>query len=63
MTNERTKPTELVLSWLCATLMGQDIYFEKGEIADSMIRVGFKSVHSRTINFMANTMDMDIAHK
>lgn len=63
LTNERTKPSELVLSWLCATLMGHDIYFEKGEIADSMIRVGFKSVHSRTINFVGYTMDMDIARK
>ena len=63
LTNERTKPTEIVLSFLCATLMGQDINFEKGEIADSMIRVGFKSVHSRTINYIGYTTNMDIARK
>ncbi len=63
LTNERTKPTEIVLSFLCATLMGQDINFEEGEIADSMIRVGFKSVHSRTINYIGYTTNMDIARK
>ena len=62
LTNEQTKPASLVSSFLCMTLMGQDFSFNQGEIADSMIRTGFKSVQSRTIDYIFD-MDMDVARK
>lgn len=62
LTDEQTKPASLTLGFLCMTLMGQDLSFNQGEIADAMIRTGFKSVQSRTVEDLFD-MDMDIARK
>ncbi len=62
LTDEQTKPASLTLGFLGMTLMGQDFSFSQGEIADAMIRTGFKSVQSRTIDYLFD-MDMDIARK
>ena len=62
LTDEQTKPASLTISFLCMTLMGQDFTFKQGEIADAMIRTGFKSVQSRTVDYLWD-MDMDIARK
>ena len=63
LTNERTKPDIMVISMITMTLMGQDMCFNQGEIADSMLRVGFKSVRSRTLDTDWGPMDLDIARK
>ena len=63
LTNERTKPDVMVISMITMTLMGQDICFNQGEIADSMLRVGFKSVRSRTLDTDWGPMDLDIGRK
>ena len=63
LTRERTKPSEMVLGMLSSTLMGQDMGFDQGFIADSMLRVGFKSVCSRTMNTPGGPMDLDIGRK
>ncbi len=63
LTHERTKPEIMVLAWLSAALTGQDLGFDQGFIADSMLRVGFKSVRSRTVDTPIGPMDLDIGRK
>ncbi len=63
LTHERTKPEIMVLSWLPTALMGQDMGFDQGFIADSMLRVGFKSVRSRPLDTPIGPMDLDIGRK
>lgn len=48
LTDERTKPVEMVNSMLPMSLRWSGSMFEQGEIALAMLRAGFKSVHSRT---------------
>jgi SAM-dependent methyltransferase len=63
LTDERTKPDNHVLSMMSMSLMGLDMYFDQGEIAGSMIRVGFKSVRSRTMDTNWGPMNLDIGRK
>nr|CBH39948.1 conserved hypothetical protein, O-methyltransferase family [uncultured archaeon] len=63
LTYERTKPDAMVLSMMPMALTGQDMRFDQGEIADSMLRVGFKSVRSRTQDTDWGPMDLDIGRK
>ncbi len=42
---------------------GQDMQFDQGEIADSMLRVGFRSVRSRTLDTDGGPMDPDVGRK
>jgi predicted O-methyltransferase YrrM len=62
-THERTKPENLVLGLLPMSLMGQESSFKYGYVADSMLRVGFKSVRSRTLNTAWGPMELDIGRK
>jgi len=66
LTHERTKPEIHLLSWLGTMLSSQGMMaemFDQGEIADSMLRVGFKSVRSRTLDTDWGPMDFDIGRK
>ncbi|MFB0504290.1 MAG: methyltransferase, partial [Candidatus Bathyarchaeia archaeon] len=63
LTHERTKPEITVLLLLSMALAGQDAGFDQGYIADSMLRGGFKSVRSRTLNTPLGPMELDIARK
>lgn len=63
LTEERTKPEPMVLMIMSMTMMGRDLALSQGEIADSMLRVGFKSVRSRTLDTDWGPMDLDIAQK
>jgi hypothetical protein len=63
LTHERTKPDAMVLSMTPMALMGQDMRFDQGFIADSMLRVGFKSVRSRTLDTDWGPMDLDVGRK
>ncbi len=63
LTGERTKPGEMVLGMLSSALMGQDIGLDQGFIADSMLRVGFRSVRSRTLDTPMGPVDLDIGRK
>ena len=63
MTNEGTKPGNLVLGLLSMVLMGQEAGVEQGYIADSMLRVGFRSVHSQALNTVWGPMELDIGRK
>jgi len=61
--HERTKPETLVLGLLSMALMGQELEVLQGHIADSMLRVGFKSVHSQTLETGWGPMELDIGRK
>ena len=63
LTHERTKPDCHVLCTMSMALMGQDMCFDQGFIADSMLQAGLKSVSSRTLNTDWGPMDMDIGRK
>ena len=63
LTHERTKPEICVLSLLSMAFGGHDTRFDQGFVADSMLRVGFKSVRSRTLNTPLGPMELDIARK
>nr|CBH38866.1 conserved hypothetical protein, O-methyltransferase family [uncultured archaeon] len=63
LTHERTKPDAMVLSMMPMALMGQDMRFDQGFIAGSMLQVGFKSVRSRTLDTDWGPMDLDIGRK
>ena len=60
---ERTKPDIMALSWMPTALMGQHWGFDQGVIANCMLRVGFTSVRSRTIDTPIGPMDLDIGRK
>jgi hypothetical protein len=62
LTEEMTKP-EMALDWLSSNLLGQDWSIEKGLIADLLIKTGFKSVLSRTIESPLGILDVDIGRK
>ena len=62
-THERTKPESIVLSLLSMALMGQEAGIEQGDIAESMLRVGFTSVRSRALDTFMGPMELDIARK
>jgi len=63
MTHEGTKPENTVLGLLSSALMGQEAVFDKGYIADSMVKAGFKTTCSRTIDTFMGLMELDIARK
>ncbi|MGP8320072.1 MAG: hypothetical protein ACT6FD_04695 [Methanosarcinaceae archaeon] len=63
LTHERTRPDKHVISMISLSLMGQDMCFDQGEIADSMLRVGFRSVRSRTLDTDWGPMDIDIGRR
>ncbi len=63
LTHERTRPEIMVTTWLSMALTGQDMGFEQGFIADSILRVGFKSVRSRTLDTPMGPMDLEIGRK
>ena len=63
LTDERTKPESMVLMIMSMTMMGRDLALDQGEIANSMLRAGFKSVRSRTLDTCWGPMDLDIGRK
>ena len=62
-TDERTRPAEHIAGFLGFEMMGADFAFSQGEIADTMIRSGFRSVRSFTVNWNIGPMDIDIGRK
>ncbi len=63
LTGERTVPEEFVLSNLSNALMGHDFGIDQGKIAQTMERVGFSRISSRTVDTPMMPMDLDIAWK
>ncbi len=63
LTAGRTKPEEMVLAWMGWAMTGRDMAFQQGDIAGSMLRVGFKSVRGRTLDAPMGPMDLEIGRK
>jgi predicted O-methyltransferase YrrM len=63
MTHENTKPDVMLAHTPHALAAGKTMTFKQGQIADAMIRTGFKSVQSRTLKTPLHDMDLDIARK
>jgi len=61
--DERTKPANLVCEFLIPELMGMDFAIAQGEIADAMLRTGFRSVRSFTKHSGMGEMDVTIGRK
>ena len=55
LNREKTAPAASVISWLSTSLMGADMSFERGVIADAMLRAGFVSTQSQMFD------DFDLA--
>jgi predicted O-methyltransferase YrrM len=63
MTHEQTQP-DVMLDHLGDALRAErDLTFEQGQIAEAMLRCGFRAVRSRTIGTPMGEMDLDIARK
>jgi cyclopropane fatty-acyl-phospholipid synthase-like methyltransferase len=63
LTHERTGPDRMLLGMILDELMGGGRMIDQGFIADSMLRAGFKSVRSRTLETDWGPMDLDIGRK
>lgn len=65
LTHERTKPDIPALSDVLTRLINCDKggLFDQWAIADSMLRIGFKSVRSCTVDTFRGPMDLDIGRK
>ena len=50
LTEEKTAPLGMVVSWLPSALQGMDLAFEQGVISDAMIRAGFVSTQSQMLD-------------
>lgn len=63
LTNELTQPAWVILSRLSLSLEGQATYFEKGQIASHLQKVGFDSVESSLLMMPMGPMELVIARK
>lgn len=63
LTHEHTRPDIMTLSWLPGALMGQNMVFDQGFLVNSMLRVGFKTIRSKTLETPVGPMDLDIGRK
>jgi SAM-dependent methyltransferase len=63
MTRERTEPAPLVLSRLSLALEGQDVSFERGEIASRLPDAGFTFVETRILSLHLGPVEMVIGRK
>lgn len=63
MIREQTQP-DIMLGHLGDALRtGMDFFFDQGEICQSMLRSGFRTVRSQTVETPFGAMDLDIARK
>lgn len=63
LTSERTKSEFVVISMMTFAMMGADSCFDRGFIADAMLRAGFKSVRSCPMETPWGMADLDIGRK
>ncbi len=63
MTHEQTRPDTMLGHLGYAMRMGLDIHFTRGEICEAMLRSGFRSVRSQTLETPVGGMDLDIGRK
>jgi predicted O-methyltransferase YrrM len=63
LTHEMTRPEIMVLGWLPVAMLGWDVAFEQGFIADAMLRAGFRSVRGTTLDMAMGPIDMEVGRK
>jgi predicted TPR repeat methyltransferase len=64
LTEEGTKPSDMVISWLPTSLSSQDLSFDRDIVPDTMLEAGFRTVKVTPIPFsMCGSMDMCIGRK
>jgi ubiquinone/menaquinone biosynthesis C-methylase UbiE len=63
LTHERTQPAAIILSRLSMALEGQDVSFNKGELAGHLCDTGFASVEIRALNLGIGQSELVIARK
>lgn len=63
LTEERTQPAEIILSRLSLALEGQDVSFEKGEIASLLPEAGFSFVETRIMDLPIGPTELIIGRK
>ncbi|MGD9826884.1 methyltransferase family protein [Desulfobacter sp.] len=64
LTDEGTKPADMVISWLPTGLTSRDLSLDRDAIPDTMLQAGFKTVKVKPIPFsMGESMDMCIGRK
>lgn len=64
LTNEGTKPADMVISWLSTGLSATDLSLSQEEIPNAMLKAGFKTVQSKPCSFLiGGTLDMVIGRK
>jgi hypothetical protein len=62
LTDARTSPEYHVVGRFFPVLNGNNVWFGRGDIADTMRSVGFNKLLSRTIHTLYGPMDLDIAY-
>lgn len=63
LSEQRTQPRHHVIGRFIPAMRGNDVSFERGTIAQSMIEAGFKQVHSQSLATPFGPMELDIAFK
>ncbi len=63
LTDERTQPADYIVGMLPVSLSGQDMGFDKGEVAACMQETGFEVLRSYVLDSPTGPMDIDIAKK
>ncbi len=63
LAQERTSPPEVVISRLSLALEGQDVSFDKGQIAGLALAAGFASLEERKINMLFGENEVAILRK
>ena len=63
LTHEHTRPDIMALSWLPTALVGQNMVFNQGFLVNSVLRVGFKTIRSKTLETPVDPIDLDIGRK
>ncbi len=64
LTEESTKPTDMVISWLPTGLSAGDFSLDQDVIPDAMLQAGFKSVKIKSLPFpFGGSMDICIGRK
>jgi len=64
LTDEGTKPADMVISWFPTGLTSRDLSLDRDAIPDAMLQAGFKTVKVKPIPFsMGESMEMCIGRK
>ncbi len=63
LTDERTRPSQLVLGLLTETMSGQTCIPEKGYLVNALTRCGFSGITSKMVDIGGTPMEMNLGRK